>query len=142
MAPIGLKLCQNAFQTIPGILCFDAKNANCFSICSQTLNGCLPLKDGSNWAETLPKRVSDDSRRFVFSAKKEIGQHLSIWRGFCRATAEPTSKSASSSNFALDRRIQRSVCPKNLGFGEVLGFPKIFTSVAGVRFPCGIKSTA
>ena len=51
-----------------------------------------------------------------------------IWRGFWRATAERTSKSASTSNFALDRLILRSVRRKNLGFDQNVGFPnKIFT---------------
>ena len=36
----------------------------------------------------------------------------SIWRGFRRSTAERTSKSASPSNFALDRLILRSVRPQ------------------------------
>ena len=31
----------------------------------QTSNGRLPLEDGSDWHETLPKRVSDDSRHFI-----------------------------------------------------------------------------
>ena len=50
-----------------------------------------------------------------------------IWRGFGRSTAERTSKSASTSNFALDRLILRSVRPKNPEFGSNLGSPKIFT---------------
>ena len=33
---------------------------------SETLNGRLPLEDGSDRRETLPKRVSDNSRRFNF----------------------------------------------------------------------------
>ena len=49
-----------------------------------------------------------------------------IWRGFGRSTAERTSKSASTSNFALDRLILRSVRPKNPEFGSNLGSPKIF----------------
>ena len=58
MAPISLKLCQNAFQTIPDISFFDAghKKKNC-----QTLNGRLPLEHGSDLRETLGKRVSDDA---------------------------------------------------------------------------------
>ena len=40
-----------------------------------------------------------------------------FWCGFRESTAKRTSKSASSSNFALDGLIQRSVRPKNLGFG-------------------------
>ena len=33
---------------------------------TQTLNGRLPLEDGSDRRETLPKRVSDDSRHLIF----------------------------------------------------------------------------
>ena len=50
-----------------------------------------------------------------------------IWRGFGRSTAERTSKSASTSNFALDRLILRSARRKNPEFGSNLGSPKIFT---------------
>ena len=50
-----------------------------------------------------------------------------IWRGFGPSTFERTSKSASTSNFALDRLILRSVRPKNPEFGSNLGSPKIFT---------------
>ena len=32
----------------------------------QTLNGHLPLKLGSDRPQTLPKRVSDDPRHFIF----------------------------------------------------------------------------
>jgi len=49
---------------------------------------------------------------------------LPFWRDFEGATKEWTSKSASSSNFALDRIIQRSVRPKNLGLGKNLGSRK------------------
>ena len=37
---------------------------------SETLNGRLPLKHGSDRPETLPKRVSDDSRHFIFRRRK------------------------------------------------------------------------
>ena len=67
-------------------------------------------------AEKISAKISD--RKFCFSP---------IWRGFGRATAERMSKSACSSNFALDRLIERPVRPKILGFGEMLGFLKSFT---------------
>ena len=35
-----------------------------------TSNGRLPREDGSDWLETLPKRVSGDSRRFIFRSRK------------------------------------------------------------------------
>ena len=38
----------------------------------KTLNGRLPLEDGSDRRETLGKRVSDDSQHFIFYAEKNI----------------------------------------------------------------------
>ena len=62
MAPIGAKLDQNAFQTIPDISFFDAENQKkC-----RTLNGRLPLEYGSVRPQTLGKCVSDDSQHFIF----------------------------------------------------------------------------
>ena len=85
----------------------------------QTSNGHLHIKLGSDRYETLPKRVSDDSRRFIFRHRKifvaEILDRkirfLQIWRVFRGSTAKRTSKSSSASNFALDRLILRSVRP-------------------------------
>ena len=37
-----------------------------------TSNGRLPPEEGSDRRETLPKRVSDNSRRFVFRRRKKI----------------------------------------------------------------------
>ena len=37
---------------------------------TQNLNGRLPLEQGSNRHETLRKRVSDDSRHFIFRRRK------------------------------------------------------------------------
>ena len=56
MAPIGLKLCQQAFQTILDISFFDAGNA-IFFVFSRTLKGRLLPEDDSVWLETLPKRA-------------------------------------------------------------------------------------
>ena len=36
----------------------------------ETLNGRLPLEHGSVRPQTLPKRVSDDPRRFIFRRQK------------------------------------------------------------------------
>ena len=36
----------------------------------QTLNGHLPLRLGSDRPQTLPKRVSDDPRHFIFRRRK------------------------------------------------------------------------
>ena len=38
----------------------------------QTLIGRLPLEQGSDHRETLPKRVSDDSQRFGFRRLKKL----------------------------------------------------------------------
>ena len=92
------------------------------------------LEHGSDRRETLPKRVSDNSRRFVFRRRKFFfGENFDrktrfslIWRGFGGSTAERTSKSASASNFAPGRLIQRSVHLKNLGFDPILRFSKNF----------------
>ena len=68
MAPIGAKLGQNAFQTIPDISFFDAKNQKkC-----RTLNGRLPLEYGSVRPQTLGKCVSDDPRHFIFRRRKKL----------------------------------------------------------------------
>ena len=39
---------------------------------SETLNGRLPLEDGSDRCETLPKRVSDDSRHLIFRRRNNF----------------------------------------------------------------------
>ena len=39
--------------------------------CLQTLNRRLPLEDGSDRLETLGKRVSDDSRHFIFRRRRQ-----------------------------------------------------------------------
>ena len=73
MAPIGAKLGQNAFQTIPDISFFDAENQKkC-----RTLNGRLPLEYGSVRPQTLGKCVSDDSQHFIFRRRKNfLGQNF------------------------------------------------------------------
>ena len=60
MAPFGLKLWENAFQAIPDMSFFNVKNL------SETSNGRLPPKDGSDQAQTWGKRVSGDPRHFIF----------------------------------------------------------------------------
>ena len=81
------------------------------------------ISDGFDAKKTFSAKILD--RKFRFS---------SIWRGFRGSTAERTSKSASSSNFALDRLIQRSVSPKNLNFASNLGSPKNFHPDCRHRF--------
>ena len=75
MAPIGAKLWENAFQTIPDISFFDAENNknNC-----RTLNGRLPLEHGSVRPQTLGKRVSDDSQHFIFRRRKKNWRKFSM----------------------------------------------------------------
>ena len=71
MTPINAKIWENAFQTIPGVSFFDSGNEkSCFFW--QTLNGPLPLEDGSDRHETLGKRVSDDSRHFILNRHQPI----------------------------------------------------------------------
>ena len=43
----------------------------------RTSNDRLPLKHGSNRPQTWPKRVSDDSRHFIFRPRRnKIGKHV------------------------------------------------------------------
>ena len=106
------------------------------------------FEHGSDWHETLRKRVSNDSGRFVFRCQQKLCwakildqkfRFSSIWRGFGGATAERTSKSASTSNFALDTVIERSVRPKNYKFG--LGFGLRKTPVNRTPVPQTPEST-
>ena len=73
-----------------------------------------------NAFRTIPDVSFFDAEK-IFSAKflNQKFRFSLIWRGFGAATAERTSKSACSSNFALERLIQRSVRPKNLRFGLI-----------------------
>ena len=64
MAPVGLKLWENAFQAIPDISFFNVENF------FETSNGRLPPKHGSDRRETLPKRVSGDRRHFIFRRRQ------------------------------------------------------------------------
>ena len=43
-----------------------------FRFCFETLNGRLPPEDGSVRPQTLGKRVSDDSRHFIFRRRKKM----------------------------------------------------------------------
>ena len=91
--------------------------------------------------------ISDVS---FFDAEKNLSAQISdrkfcvspTWCGFGRATAKRMSKPACSSNFALDRFIERPVRPKIIGFGENLGFLKNFHSIVGDRFSGGFFSAA
>ena len=71
MSPIRLKLCQNAFQTIPDISFFDAENKhNLYFL--QALDGRLPPEHSSDRPQTLPKRVSDDLQISIFRGQKNF----------------------------------------------------------------------
>ena len=65
IAPIGLKLCENAFQAIPDISFFDVENL------FETSNGRLPLEDGSVRPQTSGKRVSGDPQHLIFRRQKK-----------------------------------------------------------------------
>ena len=79
MAPIGLKLGQNAFRTIPDILFFEAENDKFV----RTLSGLLPPDDSSDRRETWSKCVSDDPRHFIFRRRKFFFGEL-WWVGAAR----------------------------------------------------------
>ena len=51
---------------------FFRQNDSRISIFLQTLNTRLPFKLGSVWPQTLPKRVSDDPRHFIFQRRKNF----------------------------------------------------------------------
>ena len=72
MAPIGAKLWENAFQTIPDISFFDAEN-------QKKLNGRSPLEHGSDRRETLGNRISDDSRHFIFRRQKKAKLRTAVY---------------------------------------------------------------
>ena len=73
MAPIGARLGQNTFQTIPKISIFDVENEkNKQFFFWQTLTGHLPLQDGSIRPQTLGNPVSDDPRHFIFQCGKNL----------------------------------------------------------------------
>ena len=42
----------------------------------ETSNSRLPPKHGSDWRETLPKRVSGDPRHFIFRRQKQISTKI------------------------------------------------------------------
>ena len=102
----------------------------CVRVCAHVrvcVRVCLRAR---NFAKTRFRRFP----MFRFSTLNEKSANISDctfrFRQFRRVFEQPrpndaerTSKSASSSKFALDRLIHRSVRPKNLGFGEILVSP-------------------
>ena len=91
---------------------------------------CNSLNVARIGAKLCQNAISDDTFRFRHKNKStktwdRNACFSTIWPGFWLAMSR-TSKSASSSNFALDRLIQRSVHPKNLEFGSNLGSGKNF----------------
>ena len=70
MARIGLKLGQNAFQTIHFI--FRRPESRKFAKIFKIPMGRLPPEDGSDRPQTWPKRVSDDPQHFIFRRRKHF----------------------------------------------------------------------
>ena len=68
ITPIGVKLGQNAFRTIPDILFFEAESVNFL----RTLNGLLPPDDSSDRRETWSKCVSDDPNISSFDPETQF----------------------------------------------------------------------
>ena len=63
---------------------FFRQNDSRISIFLQTLNTRLPFKLGSVWPQTLPKRVSDDPRHFIFRRQKKTNRQISWTEKFRR----------------------------------------------------------
>ena len=72
MAPIGLKLGQNAFRAIPDISFFDDQKVQILFFFSKFSNGRLPPEDGSDRPQTSRKRVSGDPRHFIVRRHKHF----------------------------------------------------------------------
>ena len=80
-------------------------------------SGRLPPEDGSVRPQTLSKRVSNDSRHFIFRRQTKNWRHFQVgkisfswfWPGFWGATSKWTSKSDSGSNFVPDTPLPRFV---------------------------------
>ena len=74
MAPIGVKLWENAFQTILQKCSSEAKIfLGQFLKKSKILAGRLPPEDGSDRRETLGKRVSEDFAKMIFRGQNFFG---------------------------------------------------------------------
>ena len=86
--------------------------------------------------QTIPDVLFFDAEKKIAKSSDLNFRFSLIWHGFGRATAERTSKSASSSNFALDRLTQRSVRPKTSD-SKFFGPNKSFFP----RMPCRIPNT-
>ena len=76
---------QKFFNILQPIFCFSChqvqthggffrQNDSRISSFLQTLNTRLPFKLGSVWPQTLPKRVSDDPRHFIFQRRKNFSK--------------------------------------------------------------------
>ena len=71
MAPIGLKVCQNAFRTIPDILFSHAENAN-VSIISRALKCRLPPRGWLHLAWNFGKTHFRRFQHFIFRRRQLI----------------------------------------------------------------------
>ena len=74
------------------------------------------LKHGSDLRQTLPKRVSDNSRQLNFRRKKNSARFFGVenrfkqfWSNFGGSTEKRTSPATSSQFFALNAPIMSSV---------------------------------
>ena len=73
MAPIGVKLWEKAFDTIWQFWFSEPKicfKDDFFEILQKKLEGRFAPEDGSDWRETLEKRVSDHFANLIFRASK------------------------------------------------------------------------
>ena len=93
MAPIGLKLCQNAFQTIPNVSFFDTKIFlvdNFFKLLTAIYpsnRAPIGLKLCQNAFQTIPNISFSDVKTFVSSNFVGLKNRFSsFWSGFGVAT--------------------------------------------------------
>ena len=115
MAPFGLKLWENAFQAIPDISFFNVE------IFFETSIGRLPPEDGSNRPQTLGKRVSGNSRHFIFRRRNFFQNferpfaprgwlHLASNFGKTRFRWSPTFHFSTPTNIFSDNNFCRKNC--------------------------------
>ena len=110
---------QSSIFRLTGVICFKNFNGSAMPP-TPTCSRSFSTFSRSFRRETLPKRVSDDSRQLNFRRKKfcstiffRVGHRFSsFWASFGASTGKRTSPSTSPQFFALDAAIMRSVRPK------------------------------